>query len=102
MLLLHNCHLSHLSVCLLVQKVYCGKMADWIWIPFRVVSTVTRGMGILHSGDDHRREGAVSGVRGEFGASHCNQMGRQCTLPKLLWEDLLIFSNNVFTKFFIF
>jgi len=25
-------------VCLSVQKVYCGKMADWIQVPFGVVS----------------------------------------------------------------
>jgi len=27
-LMLRTCHLDHLCVC--VQKVYCGKMADWI------------------------------------------------------------------------
>jgi len=30
------------SVCLLVWWVNCGKMADWIWMPFRVVSGVGR------------------------------------------------------------
>jgi len=30
-----------------VQKVYCGKMADWIRMLVRVVSGVGRGMGVL-------------------------------------------------------
>jgi len=49
------------SVCVLVQKVYCGKMADWIWIPFRVVSGVSRGMGVLDGVHVPQRE------RGGFG-----------------------------------
>jgi len=28
------------SVSLLVHRVYCGKTADWIWMPFRAVSGV--------------------------------------------------------------
>jgi len=40
-----------LSVCLLVcrsvRKVYCGKTADWIQMPFGMVSGVGRGMGVL-------------------------------------------------------
>ena len=37
-----------LSVCLSVQKVYCGKTADWIRMSFGVVSGVGRGMmGVL-------------------------------------------------------
>jgi len=35
-----------LSVCLCVRKVYCGTTADWIRMPFGVVSGVGRGMGI--------------------------------------------------------
>jgi len=35
------------SVCVSVQKGYCGKMADRIWIPFGVVSGVSRGRGVL-------------------------------------------------------
>ena len=38
------------SACLSVRKVYCGKTADWIQMPFRVVSGVGRGMGVLHGG----------------------------------------------------
>ena len=35
------------SVCLSVWKVHCGKAADWIQMPFWVVSGVGRGMGVL-------------------------------------------------------
>ena len=35
------------SVCRSVRKVYCGKTADLIWMPFRVVSGVSRGIGVL-------------------------------------------------------
>jgi len=31
------------SVGLSVRKVYCGETADWIWMPFGVVSGVGRG-----------------------------------------------------------
>jgi len=34
-------------VCLSVQKVYCGKTADWILMPFGLLSGVSRGMGVL-------------------------------------------------------
>jgi len=36
-----------LSVCQSVWKVYCGKTADWIWMPFGVMSGVGQGMGVL-------------------------------------------------------
>ena len=36
-----------LSVCLSAQKVYCGKTADWIRMPFGVVTLVVRGMETL-------------------------------------------------------
>jgi len=35
------------SVRLSNRKVYCGKTAEWIQMPFGVVSGVGRGMGIL-------------------------------------------------------
>jgi len=41
--------------------VYCGKTAEWIWIPYEVVSGVNRGMGALDGGDDQGK-GAVLGV----------------------------------------
>jgi len=41
----------------------CGEMADWIWMPFWVVSGVGRGMGVLAGGGYHRRE------RGSFGVN---------------------------------
>jgi len=36
--------------------VYCGKTADWIWMPFGVVSGVGQGMDVLDRGG-YRREG---------------------------------------------
>ena len=40
---------------------YCGKTADWIRMPFAMVSGVGLGMGVLYFGGDRRREGAVWG-----------------------------------------
>jgi len=45
--MLRTCRLASLSVCVSVQKVYFDKMADWIWMPFGVVSGVGQGMGVL-------------------------------------------------------
>jgi len=67
-----------LSVCRLVCKVYCGKMADWIQMPFAVVSRVGREMGALDGDGYHQRRRAVFG--GEVGASHCNIWGICCVL----------------------
>jgi len=57
-----SCRLAYLSVCvcLSVRKVYCGKTADWIWMPFVMVSGVSRGMGVL-DGVIVKGEGAVLG-----------------------------------------
>jgi len=49
-------------VCLCVRKVYCGKTAKWIRMPFGVVSGVGRGIGVLDGDGDRRRERAVLGV----------------------------------------
>jgi len=65
-------------VCL-SARMYCGKTADWIQMPFGVVSGVGRGMGVLNFGGDRRREGSVWGVNlrrpiltnGNFVASLC-------------------------------
>ena len=57
-----SCRLSYLSLCRSVRKVYCRKTADWIQMPFRMMSGVGRGMGALDGGSDRRREGAVLGV----------------------------------------
>jgi len=56
-----------------VRKVYCGKMADWIRMPFVVVSGVGLGMGVLDAGGDCRT--GRGSFEGEFRASHCNQWG---------------------------
>jgi len=36
-----------MSVGLSVCKAYCGKTAEWIRMPFGMVSGVGRGMGVL-------------------------------------------------------
>jgi len=56
------CLSSTPSVGLSVRKVYCSKTADWIRIPFGMVSGVGRGMGVLDGGGDCRGERAVLGV----------------------------------------
>jgi len=48
-------HVCRRSVCVFVQIVYCGKMANWIWLPFGMVSGVGRGMGVLDGGGERRR-----------------------------------------------
>jgi len=58
------------SVGLSVHKLYCGKMAEWIRMPFGMVSGVGRGMGVLDGGGYHRRGRGSLGA--EFGSSHCN------------------------------
>jgi len=39
-LMLQTCRLAHLSVSLSLRKVYCGKTAEQIRMPFGVVSEV--------------------------------------------------------------
>jgi len=60
-------------------------------MPFRVVSRVSRGMGVLVGGGD--QTGRVS-FGDKCGASHCNQWdslheGSDVAVPKLLWDFLL-------------
>jgi len=81
------------------KEVCCGKTADWIRMPFGVVSGVDRGMGVLDGGGDRRREEVVFGS--EFGESHCKQLGLCCVvvcqrraLPKLLWGGLSLISDS--------
>jgi len=50
-----------LSVCDVPGK-YCGKTADWIRMPFEVMSGVGRGMGVLDGVTIVEGEGAVLGV----------------------------------------
>jgi len=49
-----TCRLAHMSVCVcasvcecVCRKVYCGKTAEWIRMPFGMVSGVGRMMGVL-------------------------------------------------------
>jgi len=58
----HACRLPHLSVHLSVRWVNCGKMADWIWMAFGVVSGIGHAMGVSDGGGDRSREGAISEV----------------------------------------
>jgi len=57
------------SVCLCIWKVYCGKMADSVRMPFGMVSRVCRGMCVLGGGDDRQRRRGNFG--NEFAASYC-------------------------------
>ena len=59
--LVQTCSQSHLSVGRSDRSVYCDKTADWIWMPFRVMSGLGRGMGVLDGDGDRRWEGAVLG-----------------------------------------
>ena len=63
--MLRTCRVDHLSVGPSVRKVYCGKTAGWIRMPFVMVSVVGRGMsvGLLDWGADRRRG------RGSFGVN---------------------------------
>jgi len=62
-----------------IERVYCGKTAEWILMPFGVVNGVGRGMGVLDGSGYRRGEGQFWG---EFGASHRNQWGL-CDAPLL-------------------
>ena len=42
--------------------MYCGKTAEWIRVPFGIVSGVSRIMGVLHRVVIVEGEGAVLGV----------------------------------------
>ena len=44
-----------------IWKVYCGKTADWIRMPFGMVSGVRRGMAVLYGVVIVEGEGAVLG-----------------------------------------
>jgi len=73
MLLTMSSHVC-LSACM-----YCGETADWIRMPFGVVSGFGLGRGVLDFGGDRQGEGAVWGVNlrhpivtnGDFVASLC-------------------------------
>jgi len=63
-----------LGLCVSLESVG-GKMADWIRMPFEMMSRVGRGMGVLEGGDCRRGRGSFGS---EFVASHCNQWGLCC------------------------
>jgi len=70
--MLRTCRLAHLSVGLSIRRVYCGKTADLIRMPFGVVRGVGRGMGVLDRGSDRQRERGSFG--GEFGTCLCDAL----------------------------
>jgi len=65
-------------VCMPAHR-YCGKTADWIQMPFGVVSGVGLGMDVLDFGGDRRRGRGSLGVNlrhpivtnGDFVSSLC-------------------------------
>jgi len=63
---------------LCVCKVYCGKTAELIRMPFGMVSGISRLMGVLDASGECRR--GRGSFWGEFGASHCNQWGLCCVV----------------------
>jgi len=56
------------SVCMSVCPVYYGKTADWIWMPFGVVSRLGPRMRQVNGGGD--RPAARGSFRGGYGAFH--------------------------------
>jgi len=50
--------------------VYCGETADWIGMPFGVVSGVGPGIDVLDAVHVPQVEGAVSGIFGIFAPIH--------------------------------
>jgi len=54
-----------LSVGLSARKVYCGRTADWIRMPFGMVSGVSGWRGVLDGGGDLQKGRGIFG--GEFG-----------------------------------
>ena len=50
--------------------MYCGKTAEWIQMPFGMMSGVGQGMGVLDRGGYHQRGRDSFGI--EFATSHCN------------------------------
>jgi len=58
--------------------VSSGNTADWIQMPFGVVSRIRLGMGVIDFGGDRRRGRGSLG--GEFAASHYNQWGICCVV----------------------
>jgi len=79
------------SVGLSLWKVYCGKTAESIWMPFTVVSGVDQGMGVLDGMVIVKGEGAVLGVNlghptGDFVAQLCES---NMLFPNYFGEDLL-------------
>jgi len=87
---IRNIRLDHVSVCLSVcrsvRKVYCGKTAERIRMPFGVVSGVGRRMGVFVCSGDYTAStcsGRVHSLPPEV-ATQSSQMslGRTCSIIK--------------------
>jgi len=63
--LVQACRLAHLFVCRF-WRVYCGKTAGWIWMPFGVVSGVGQEMSVLDGGPH-----PVRGSRADLWVTFC-------------------------------
>ena len=84
--MVQTCRLVHLMVGLSFRRAYCGKTADWIWMPFGAVSVVGRGTGVLDGGPDRRRRRGSFGDR--RGLNHCLMVGWQ-VLHDATWTRYL-------------
>jgi len=79
-------------VCQSVRKVYYGKTAELIWMPFGMVSGVSRGIGILDGVVIVEGKGQFWG---EFGASHSNQWGCSCVVVQKVREPIKLSFGEV-------
>ena len=62
--------------------LYCGKTADWIWMPFGVVRGVSRGMGVLEGVGDRRIGGLLVCYFSHCQLSSLQYMSAFCTAFK--------------------
>ena len=63
--------------------MYCGKTADWIRLPFVMVSGIGREMGVLDGDGYSRREWAILGLN--LGRPIVSNGDCDAALSKLFW-----------------
>jgi len=80
-----------LSVGRCVREVYCGKMADWSWMPFGMASGV--GRGTRASCDRQRRRGSFGEEFGGVQLKPMETLLRSCVratrCSKITWGGLV-------------